>query len=327
MNIKEYLEKYQSKTFEYFSKAIKEDKLPHSIIFSGSEGTLLKESAIYIAKSFLCLNKNPLACETCSSCKKINENKSNHLLVFDATQETIKRGEIHDMLNSFEFSSVEINQKNFFYIINNAENLTGKIMNLLLKNLEEPNSNIYAILTINNEFKLLPTIRSRCRVFKFKQIPRNEIIEQAKLINVDPLDAELLSKFYNSADLIKEISQTPSYEKSKKIFLTQIYALTKDIDRCFFETIKELKKVNLNQIEARFFLQMLSAFFEEVSSYYFRKEILLTEIEEQIKKAADLPIENILNAIKYISEANNKLDFNCNISLILDNLNYSLKTK
>ena len=39
-------------------------------------------------------------------------------------------------------------------------------LNSLLKFLEEPNQNIYAIFTAQSEFGILPTIKSRCQNIK-----------------------------------------------------------------------------------------------------------------------------------------------------------------
>lgn len=51
-------------------------------------------------------------------------------------------------------------------IINDIDTATDEALNAFLKNLEEPNNNLYYILTASNLENVLPTIISRCEVIK-----------------------------------------------------------------------------------------------------------------------------------------------------------------
>jgi DNA polymerase-3 subunit delta' len=53
-----------------------------------------------------------------------------------------------------------------FILIDNIENLNNNSVNALLKIVEEPNSGIHFILINNIEKKILPTLKSRCLIFK-----------------------------------------------------------------------------------------------------------------------------------------------------------------
>ena len=64
-----------------------------------------------------------------------------------------------------ELSSHSIGGKKVI-LISNAESLTINAANALLKILEEPPENSYLILTTQNISSLLPTIISRCVMFK-----------------------------------------------------------------------------------------------------------------------------------------------------------------
>ena len=60
-------------------------------------------------------------------------------------------------------------------IINSIENATAEAQNAFLKNLEEPQENLFYILTTNSLAKVLPTITSRCEVIKLKNLKTKEI--------------------------------------------------------------------------------------------------------------------------------------------------------
>jgi len=55
-------------------------------------------------------------------------------------------------------------------IVDNAELMRGEAANALLKTLEEPPDYGYLILIARNEEGVLPTLRSRCRVFRFGRL-------------------------------------------------------------------------------------------------------------------------------------------------------------
>ena len=75
---------------------------------------------------------------------------------------------------------------------------------MLLKFLEEPLSETYAFLTTENDKRILPTVLSRVQTVHFSLLPQEDLIHQALSLEVDEKEAEILSFFYNDAELIKE---------------------------------------------------------------------------------------------------------------------------
>jgi len=60
-------------------------------------------------------------------------------------------------------------------ILDPADDLEGGASNALLKSLEEPPQGTFFLLVGHRIGRLLPTIRSRCRVLRFPQVPDGEI--------------------------------------------------------------------------------------------------------------------------------------------------------
>ncbi len=60
-------------------------------------------------------------------------------------------------------------------IIDPADDLERNAANALLKSLEEPPEGTYFLLVAHNPARLLPTIRSRCRVVRFPPVPDQDI--------------------------------------------------------------------------------------------------------------------------------------------------------
>lgn len=62
------------------------------------------------------------------------------------------------------------------YIIRDVHRATTEALNSFLKNLEEPQENLYYILTAASAGAVLPTIVSRCEVIKLKNLRTKEIM-------------------------------------------------------------------------------------------------------------------------------------------------------
>lgn len=60
-------------------------------------------------------------------------------------------------------------------IVDSSDDLEGGAANALLKSLEEPPIGTYFMLIAHNPARLLPTIRSRCRVLRFPAIPAEDM--------------------------------------------------------------------------------------------------------------------------------------------------------
>ena len=82
-------------------------------------------------------------------------------MVFNLEDNVLDSDTTKELLNYLSTTSQISNKK--VYIIQNCENLHKKVVNALLKTIEEPGPGIYAILLTSNIANVLPTIVSRCQ--------------------------------------------------------------------------------------------------------------------------------------------------------------------
>lgn len=148
-------------------------RVPGSLLFYGPKGVGKSETALIFAKALNCLNRDDDSCEDCSSCRAINKNVFPDVIGINAEKDIIKIDQIR-LIKRAAYLRPMTGKKRVF-IIEEAEKMNDEASNSLLKVLEEPPLFSHIVLTTDNFFSILPTIRSRCQTLKFAPVSRNDI--------------------------------------------------------------------------------------------------------------------------------------------------------
>ncbi|MCL2512608.1 MAG: DNA polymerase III subunit gamma/tau [Oscillospiraceae bacterium] len=159
---------------------VKENRLSHAYLFTGSRGTGKTSCAKILAKAVSCTASdegNP--CCKCEICKGIDSGAILDVVEIDAAS---NRG-IDDIraLREEAFFTPAL-AKYRVYIIDEVHMLTIEAFNALLKTLEEPPEHVIFILATTEVQKLPATILSRCQRFDFRRIPPEIIAERLQYI-------------------------------------------------------------------------------------------------------------------------------------------------
>jgi len=151
-----------------FIDLYKNKKLPNKILLSGEKGIGKSTLAYHIINCILSFDDDKFYDEKNFQINPDNKsfklilNKSNPNFIsidIDDDKKSIDINQIRSLILTLNKSS--FNTKPRFVLIDNIELLNINSVNALLKIVEEPNDNIYFIL-INNNKKILPTLKSRC---------------------------------------------------------------------------------------------------------------------------------------------------------------------
>ena len=322
MQIDKYLQEYQPVIYKTFVNALKTNKLSHAYLLSGSVGMPLKEVALFLGKSLICDNPNPLACNECITCMRVDEGNYADVMVFGDGNTKIKKGDIEKITSNFDKTALE-EKGIMIYVLHLVETMTAVAVNSLLKFLEEPGKNIYAFLTTENESNLLPTIISRTQVLRFREIDRTNVIKDAENMGVFEEDAQILSGFYNDAKTIKEISESKDYEVAKQCLTDQLNSLLISPDDAVFTCQRFIVPALKQQAPARLYIKMLTEIFKELLNLSVNESITL--------KSYDNILHELLNHLSHIDKtlivlmtSLKKLDYNVNTGLLLDHIIYSI---
>ena len=143
-------------------------KFPNKILLSGQKG-IGKSTLAYHLVNFILSQDEKFSYDLQNfninvenkSFKLIQNNSNPNFILIDINEEkkNIDINQIRNLILTLNKSS--FNKKPRFILIDNIELLNNNAVNALLKVLEEPNDNINFIL-INNNKKILPTLKSRC---------------------------------------------------------------------------------------------------------------------------------------------------------------------
>jgi DNA polymerase-3 subunit delta' len=189
-------------------------KLPKKIIFSGPKGIGKSTLAYHLLNYIFSRNEkdnydlgNFKINQTNRSYNlTINNSHPNiHLIDILEDKKNIIISQIRNMINFCNKSAFNNNER--FIMIDNVEKLNKNSLNALLKIVEEPNNNLFIILILDSNKKILDTLSSRCLKFNlflsYKQ--SIEVINKIINSNISDLINPNLIHYYDSPGYYVEL--------------------------------------------------------------------------------------------------------------------------
>lgn len=309
--IKEILKEKETIAYLSLRNDLINNHLAHSYLFYGDASPLKKDAAFLLAQSII-EDKNDFACEVCNNCLRIKNNEYYDVYYLDGHISSIKKDQIEELMKELNKTPLEKANKKI-YIIDNINNSSPKVLNMILKFMEEPNNdNIYGIFISDNIDNLLPTIVSRCQKIPFKTRDFSYLINEYLNDGLSFVDAYLLSNIKHEHLLIDNDS----------------FSIAKEF---VYKTIDNFD--NLKYIEILFSREFISNIkkddLKETTDYYL--DIFIKILNDSINdnKIDDEEYNNYLNELKrfdqtkllnIILSAKDKTNSPINRSLLFDQI-------
>ena len=272
--------------FQDFINLFNNNKLPNKILLSGYKGIGKSTLAYHLINYVLSKGedysydfKNNKINSDNKSYKLIQNSSHPNFTLIDIMSEkkNIDIAQIRNMITNLNKSS--FNSKPRFILIDNIEFFNLNSINALLKILEEPPINCFFVL-VNNNRKIIPTLKSRCLNFKIDLTNEESHSIANRLINTDAFD--LINK-----DLL-DYYFTPG----------KIYNLVK---------FSNENKINLKSINLEKFLTFI------IQENYYKKEspikyMVFDFVELLLKKKINIGNLNFIN--KFLKKIGNTKKLN-----------------
>jgi DNA polymerase III subunit delta' len=281
----------------------KKKKLPNKILLSGEKGigksTLayhiinyilsFDEDLFYDIKKFRIIPNNKSF--------KLVSNKSNPnfiLIDIDDDKKSIDINQIRNLILSLNKSS--FNSKPRFVLIDNIELLNTNSVNALLKILEEPNENIYFIL-INNNKKILPTLKSRCLNYKVHLTSSQSFDITNKILGknfMDLINDQIINNYSTPGSILNllnfannnniDLKDTSLKNIIKKILMEKKYKKDQFIKHLLYSLIEIYFRNNIS-VKNINLLTMYSHFLNKINNtkiFNLDDETLFIEFEDRV---------------------------------------------
>ena len=220
----------------------------------------------------------------------IDNNNFPDLISVEPDGKEIKVFQIENIIETFSTTSIMGSYS--IYIIKEAEKLNLSSANKILKFLEEPEKNIVGFFITTSVSKILPTIKSRCELFKI-----NYKFEDIK--DVLSITEEQYKYFEETMDFAFKLNSTKKY-----VLMNHVKQLAKK-ERFEIETILDILR----------------------KAYIIKYDYLLNRLNcdksliEQILVSVDInDIKILAKRITLIEQIQSEFKFNLNKELILNKM-------
>lgn len=150
--------------------AIKQEKLAHAYLFTGTRGVGKTSIARLFAKAIRCENRKPdfNPCLVCASCRDIDAGNSMDYIEIDGASNN-SVDDVRALIENVNYLPTRGKYK--IYVVDEVHMLSVSAFNALLKTLEEPPAHAIFILATTDPQKLLGTVISRTQRYDFKNVP------------------------------------------------------------------------------------------------------------------------------------------------------------
>ena len=282
---------------------IKADRIGHAYLFCGTRGTGKTTIAKILARAVNC--EHPVdgsPCNTCKTCRAINEGTSMNVIEIDAASNN-GVDNIREIREEVAYRPTTGKYK--VYIIDEVHMLSTGAFNALLKTLEEPPSYVIFILATTEAHKIPITILSRCQRYDFRRITADTIAARLQeLMDKEGNDVEEKAIRYiakaadgSMRDALSLLDQCIAFYLGEKLTYEKVLENLGAVDTQVFsrmlrqilqqDTAGTIKTLDEIIIQGRELGQFVTDFI------WYLRNLLLISTSEHPEEAVDASAENL----------------------------------
>lgn len=293
--------------FQKLSEKKKKNAIPNALLFfCGDE--LTSSKVLILAALLLQYPTFDMFNEHSAEFVRIEKGVDLDVKIYPKNNEKLLVEDSNDIVS--EVFVKPVNKSSKIFIINNFDVSTEAAQNKLLKVLEEPPKNVYFLLSAKSEERVLPTIRSRCDKIKINPFTDGEI----EKLSLDSL-ANILGNGY--AGKTFKLARNENL-KNLANFAVSLFVELKNSK----QVLKFSKRFLEEKNDLDLILEIISVCIEDMMKLKCESESLcrLKPYKIQLKDAEpEFSIEALCEISNLISTLREKLEFNANLTVAVDN--------
>lgn len=289
---------------------LKEESLSHAYLFYGPKGIGKFSHAKNFARAIL--EENAEQVKYFSGV----DNYSDPDLDIIKSDKTIKKSEIEEIIEKSFSKPFHKRQK--VVIIDDFDKVTVEGQNTLLKTLEEPEDYLILILISSNFKKVLPTIVSRCRILKFREIDVERIERLLISHSMSEKNAKLFSKLsHGNVSLALKYAQDPSMIQLREDLIEILDSAIRKGGYIFGK--KDFLKDNKDQIYD--ILNFFLIWYRDLLLMKVGNKDLIINLDKiDLLRIQNVSLENSMKGYDSVIRAIERLDKNVNFDLNMEKL-------
>jgi len=311
----------QSMLVGNLQKMLASGRIAHSYLFAGAKGIGKKTIGGIFAQGILCRAEKARPCGNCVCCRQFENGNHPDVIKLIPDKTRIGVDSIRSIQNELKTKPYQAGKK--LVLIECAHALTFQAQNALLKALEEPPEHVVFILFADRLQLILPTVQSRCRIFKLQRLSKQEVLKiLIRRTDISPEKAMACAAL-SEGNPGKAITRLTSDE-----FNGQRQFMMKFLDELSGGTpLSLLEQENLfenNREGIDQMLELLLLWFRDVLVFKQtnNKNIVINSdmIELMERQTASLSIGDALYILETLIQARRKIEGNANQKLVTENM-------
>ena len=315
-------------------RAIAEERVSHSYLFSGLDGVGKRLVALGFAKILNCLtlvsttdvDSNKAGCD-CHSCRKIDKGIHPDVFVIEYKGlRDIKVDQIReDVEDRLYFKPFEGRYK--VAIVDEADRMSHSAQNAFLKTLEEPPDESIIILLTSSPQSLLPTIRSRCQSLRFEGIPIELIVEELKTRRGLSSEESTMIAFLSEGSLGRALNLDDKILSDRNELISRLSRVETDFASSVLGVVESILRGSSNDDneKLKIYLEFILLWLRDLISVKIGldEDLLMNKhlISVSREYAGRHSLEKILEKLNFAEQVSNSiLRLNANKQIALENL-------
>jgi len=321
--------------------SIQRSSVAHAYLFTGPRSSGKTTAALAFAAALNCPDLSPDgdACGVCMSCIRIQAGTDADVQVISPEKDQTTIDQMRDMIRDLSYAP--LSGKYRIFIVEQADTLNTDSENCILKILEEPPSYAVLILLSSNPNSLLPTIRSRCRIVRFRRATASEV-EEALQERFDLPEDKLRTTAACSQGLVGRafrMASAPEFVEERNAVLQALKEWAEGppvLALRTAETLRRLAEPKKNDPDDRTRIRRLTEMLGHVLTWY--TDLLALKVRGGEAPCANVDYMEDLNAqvqlygvgrlrqaIRSITETRRYLEGNITPQLALENMFFDLQ--